>query len=1276
MLRYVTRHNYLHIFDFGKIFNYFQSIIIVDINKSLKYQTYCYLIRQINTMKLLKVLSILTIFLGIGCASYEPQLITNPKQETTTKEVEHTFYIAGGYGNSKTPQNTATLELFKNHLSKSDKNSTVIFTGDNISGIKKNTKQDKKIILDHLEALKSFEGKTVFLSGMNEWKSKDAEMIKDIEDFIQENKKNADLFPAKSCPIEQIELNAKLDLIVINSSLLISNWDRLKNVNKRCESVNTMRRFSEELEGYINDGQNKNIIIAMHHPILSNGKYAGNSTVKENMLPLPVLGTVIEGIEELGAFSPNFLNFRRYNALRVLVSSIAQDSDRVTVVSGHEQSLQYLTGNRIQQIISGSLGEAKATRRTKDVISALGGTLNFEGQFTYGKTGFTKLEYFTDGSSKVTFITGDKDKKYMFDVLPAFQQEKKFSDFDIPKEKTISRAIISDSTKLKKSGLYNFFWGKHHRKYYGKPVEAPVALLDTLYGGLTVVKKGGGHQSYSLRLEDKNGKQYAMRSLRKRALRFLKFILRGIAYNQSDFEDSIVEQVVSDFFTTSHPYMQLIVDPLAEAAKVNHAKTQLYYIPKQEALGSLNEDYGGELYYIEERPSGENMDYRGYNRVHPELKVDDFESTTDVLDKIKKDRHNTIEQRSYIRARLFDMLIGDWDRHNDQWRWAEYQKTGKSKEYAPIPRDRDNTFPKYDGLAVVLSRMLIPDTRFWQTYQGDIKSVKWLNAEANNLDRAILNQYGAEIWREEATFIKQAVTEEVINRAFARLPDAIQDDTAEQIKKALRERLQRLPQYAFEYGEYLNKVVAIHGTRNKDIVEIERLPEGKTRIKIQNPSQKEANEFYYDRTFDRTETKEIWIYGLNKSDTFKVSGEGNKQIKIRIVGGYGEDTYIINNTNKLKIYDFRYETSNFTEDIPKKQLTNRYETNTFHWRYFKENSNIVLPQLGFRVDDGFFIGATDTYTVNGFNGSPFRRKHTVSANYYFTFPGIELSYQGIFANIFPNWNFEVNGYFTNERFANNFFGFGNETINNNNDDLDFNRARTKQLKFDVGINYQTLYLKALFESYKVEQNSDRFFTPDNVNPLVFDNQNYAGAEAGLRYKNEDAIGFPTKALYLSFKAGFLANTDLEDNRFGYLVGRAGFSRKLIASGDIVLSSVVEGRTNIGDDFFFYHGASIGGNNGLRGFRNERFTGKSYLYQSTDIRLRLTKYKTSFLPVTIGVYGGFDYGRVWVENDTSKKWNTSQGGGLWLQGLNQFSLHAGFFNSKEINMLQVGLGMDF
>lgn len=193
----------------------------------------------------------------------------------------------------------------------------------------------------------------------------------------------------------------------------------------------------------------------------------------------------------------------------------------------------------------------------------------------------------------------------------------------------------------------------------------------------------------------------------------------------------------------------------------------------------------------------------------------------------------------------------------------------------------------------------------------------------------------------------------------------------------------------------------------------------------------------------------------------------------------------------------------FTGDniVPKKEQwefdKKRLEQQIAITNKFK-GQTILLPNAGFRTDDGLFLGVTNVFTNNGFNGNPFRQEHSFGANYYFKFEGVELTYQGIFANIFPKWNFEVDGYFTNDRFSNNYFGSGNETFNPDGQlDWDYNRARMRQVKLNVGIAYRTLKIKGLFESFKVGENPNRYFTPDNVNPNVFNSQEYVGGELSL-----------------------------------------------------------------------------------------------------------------------------------------------------------------------------------
>ena len=125
-----------------------------------------------------------------------------------------------------------------------------------------------------------------------------------------------------------------------------------------------------------------------------------------------------------------------------------------------------------------------------------------------------------------------------------------------------------------------------------------------------------------------------------------------------------------------------------------------------------------------------------------------------------------------------------------------------------------------------------------------------------------------------------------------------------------------------------------------------------------------------------------------------------------------------------------------------------------------------------------------------------------------------------------------------------------------------------------------------------------------------------------------------------------------------------------------MATKLRGHLNFGDGFEFYQGANLGASNGLRGYRNQRFTGKRAFIQSTDVRLNLRKIKTGLLPLNIGVFGGFDYGRVWISDDPSKKWNTSLGGGIWFNGADILSANLSLFSSDDGMRFAFGLGFGF
>ena len=224
---------------------------------------------------------------------------------------------------------------------------------------------------------------------------------------------------------------------------------------------------------------------------------------------------------------------------------------------------------------------------------------------------------------------------------------------------------------------------------------------------------------------------------------------------------------------------------------------------------------------------------------------------------------------------------------------------------------------------------------------------------------------------------------------------------------------------------------------------------------------------------------------------------------------------------------------------------------------------------------------------------------------------------------------------------------------------------------DLGSKVQ---LGITYESIEVEETSGRF-----INTIIGDNtelsNDFVGAEASYHFQNKDNDAFPTLGMQFELQAGYKNNIN-EENGFGYIISELGFDYKLIPSGQLVLATNLRTHINLGDDFQFYQGATLGANNGLRGYRNERFTGKSSFVQSTDIRWNFTDLKTGILPISLGVYGGIDYGRVWVDGEDSDRWNNSIGGGFFVNLAKMMSANISAFNSDDGMRIAFKMGFGF
>ncbi|PVY41803.1 hypothetical protein [Pontibacter virosus] len=441
--------------------------------------------------------------------------------------------------------------------------------------------------------------------------------------------------------------------------------------------------------------------------------------------------------------------------------------------------------------------------------------------------------------------------------------------------KTASPAEVDSVTVMagqhyKRTGFHHLFWGKHYREVWATPVTVSVFDMKTAKGGLSVEKLGGGMQTTSLTLIDDNGFTYALRSLDKDPAGILPKFWRN----------TFVADVLRDQTSAINPYAAFVLPTMAEAAGIPHSKPELVYVlPSDTTFGEHNDKFQDRVFMIEEK-------YNDDRTITPMLgNATDIAGSKKMLKERFGDDDHFIDQREFARARLFDLFINDWDRHEGQWEWAVYDD-GDNKYYRAIPKDRDNAFFKFDDgiITWLFSRKWA--IRKFETFGPKYKDVYALMMNASFIDSRALTELTAEDYQQIATELQTALTDDVIERAIRQFPPKVYDLLGEQTIGILKSRRDLLPQAAQEFYLHLAKKPLVIGTDKEDRFEVERLNDEETAVKV---IRKSDDKQVYHRVFKRSETSQITLHGLADDDEFEVSGEVNKGIRIVIVGGRGED---------------------------------------------------------------------------------------------------------------------------------------------------------------------------------------------------------------------------------------------------------------------------------------------------------------------------------------------------------------------------------------------------
>jgi len=832
-------------------------------------------------------------------------------------------------------------------------------------------------------------------------------------------------------------------------------------------------------------------------------------------------------------------------------------------------------------------------------------------------------------------------------------------DFALKPSQQRSYKTVSATHTFRETFFNHVFVGTNYRSEWRNSITVPVLNLKTDYNGLTPVKEGGGKETHTLRLKDGNGNEWALRSVEK----FPEKVI------PPQIKHTIAEDIIRDGVSGSFPYGVLSVGTLAKAAGVPYLPNTLVYIPDDPLLGEFREKFKNTLSFLELKTWKNN-------------KGKETLETDSVLYELRRSGNNKVDQQAALKARLLDNFIMDFDRHEGQWDWAQKDSIGMTWYY-PIPKDRDQTFFKADGLIPKYLGHKVK-TGPLQGFRAKAKNIRTFNYSAAAFDRTFLSELDEADWNHAIKQFLSVMTNSIIENALHKQPKEIQPYHAQQIIDVLEKKRTFFETDMMEYYRFLSREVSVVGSNDPEVFTITKHADGSVIVQMQNAKTLQTT---YIRSFDPSVTKEIRIYGLGGDDKFLVSGKSSS-IKIRMIGGSGNDNFSNDAGNgKVIAYDVSFEDNKITG----KGIINHISDDTTNNQYKRTSDEYNSHGFGIRpefsLDGGFYIGPSYKIITRGFRKEPYASRHSLFVTKLIGGDSWHFHYDGEFMRVARNTDIILQGDALLPTTRTRFFGWGNTTVFDKNKGLAYYKVLYNTTEASVKARYwitpalQVQYGPVLqnFNVFKPGDNEKYLMAlyPAQLNNTMYDRKWYAGSEFRAVYNTKDDDMMPLRGIYATVYSRNLLGISRSTNKLNQIGAVLSLYTDVLFEKRVVLATTFGFHTSLGD-LELPQAQYLGFKQDLRGYRYQRFGGKSRAYNNTEVRVNFGNANFYLFKGAIGILAFHDIGRVWIDTERSNNiWHTGYGGGIWLAPFNKIVLVATLTSSKEEKIFPMGtIGFQF
>jgi hypothetical protein len=807
------------------------------------------------------------------------------------------------------------------------------------------------------------------------------------------------------------------------------------------------------------------------------------------------------------------------------------------------------------------------------------------------------------------------------------------------------------------------FWrsmfGDNYRDLWTMPIRVPVFHMSQYAGGLKPYKIGGGKQTKSLRMVNADSLEFVFRPIYK------------LPNLTPDYRGSLMWKIFLDAGSASHPAANVAAVPLMQVFNFLQPNARLVFMPDDPALGEYRKEYANVLGTLEAYPT---VPKSGRSFANARAILD----AEGLLAALNENANVKVDTRALLKIRMLDMLLGDNDRHADQWRWAQLTEGGP---YEPIARDRDKVFLSYEGFVLGLARKAVPSLVHFDSAYSDPTA---LFENATNFDRRVLEGVDRRVWEQTATEVQAVVTNGVIDRVIAALP-AEYIPRSDEIRQKLRYRRDHLVAGALTYYDQLFYVADVHATDTADVATVVRQTDGSVDLTFSSAGAGEWLKRHYDPAY----THEIRVYLHGGDDKATVTGSPNG-IPVRVIGGNGNNELVDQTGGRRTTFlydqgtvddvhygrDLRLENDSYVD-----ALNSYYNRRPMVRAYGTE----VLPQKDYGVTIKPVFGLKTGHKIQvvpkigiaryayGFRKIPYASM--VQADVAWS-----TGTHGWKANLLGDKRFESSSFHLpaiatmSQLEVVQFRGLGNDIEDSDDEFFD---VKQTAWSFYPAVGYSfapgsDFTIGPIVRSTSTTEDKSPYLAL--TEPYGFSKFAQAGVQAKMHFDSKPIPDSSVARVVLDFTgAGYPGFWDAK-TAYESLEGFAATYFTMPFATRPVLALRGGGKKLYGN-FPYFDAAFIGGGSSFRTEHRQRFAGDASVYGTVELRVPLVRVAT-LVPTRIGALAFSDAAKVFVDGESEGGWHTAAGAGFWVGAIkDEQNVNVLFTNDKNRRVM-VSLGFAF